>query len=55
MILHNCMFLIEVLEEGTAEHRHHEQRIYDLAFICLCLRDSVSLFSRINITDEKVG
>jgi hypothetical protein len=55
MFLHNFMLLIAVLEEGTAEHQHQLQRIHALAFIGLCLRDSVFLFSIIEITDEEVG
>lgn len=54
MFLFNFMFLIEVLEEGT-DGEHYQQRIYGLAFICLYLRDSVYLFTRINITAEQLS
>lgn len=54
MFLFNFMFLIEVLEEGT-DGEHYQQRIYGLALMCLYLRDSVSLFTRINITSEQVS
>jgi hypothetical protein len=47
MFLHNFMFLFEVLEEGTTG-QNYQQRLYGLALICLYLRDSVSLFTRIN-------
>lgn len=54
MFLHNFMYLIELLEEGSDGQRH-QQRLYALAYIFLCLRDSVSLFCRINITNEQVS
>lgn len=53
MFLHNFMFLIDILEkDSTGMHSKH---LHIHAFLCLCLRDSVSLFSRINITDRQVS
>lgn len=52
--LFNFMFLVEALEEGTAG-QNYQQRIYGLALLCFYLRDSVSLFTRVYITDEQVS
>ena len=52
MFLHNFMFLIDVLEkcikgkETEAIHCH--------AYLCLCLRNAVSLFSRFDITVDQI-
>jgi len=53
MFLHNFMFLIDLIEEGAVGKS--QQRIHAIAYACLCLRESVSLFSRLNITDEQVS
>jgi hypothetical protein len=53
MFLHNFMFLIDILEKDSTGMQSKHLHIH--AFLCLCLRDSVSLFSRINITDRQVS
>ena len=52
MFLHNFMFLIDVLEDGASSKA--AQLLHVHAYTCLCLRNAVSLFSRVNITDEEV-
>ena len=53
MFLHNFMFIIDILEKDyTGMHSKH---LHIHAFLCLCLRDSVTLFSRINITDRQAS
>ncbi len=46
------MFLIDLLEKNVTENQSEVLHIH--AYLCLCLRNAVSLFSRINITDEQV-
>ena len=52
--LHNFMYLIDAVEpmsqKGTKEHH----TLHVLAYFCLTLRNCVSLFSRVEITDEQV-
>ena len=51
--LYNFMYLIDLLDsdsQGLEKNYCHVQ-----AFICLCLRDIVSYFSRLEISDEEVG
>jgi hypothetical protein len=52
MFLHNFMFLIDVLENGVSGKAGELLHVH--AYLCLCLRNAVSLFSRVNITDERV-
>ena len=51
MFLHNFMFLIDLLEKNASEK---SEILHIHAYLCLCLRNAVSLFSRVNITDEQV-
>ena len=51
MFLHNFMFLIDVLENGISGKAAELLHIH--AYLCLCLRNAVSLFTRVNITDEQ--
>ena len=51
MFLHNFMFLISILE-GQAKSPQAKLIVHIHAY--LCLRNAVSLFSRINISDEDV-
>ena len=53
MFLHNFMFLIDLVEEKTLGMQSKQLHIH--AYLCLCLRNAVSLFSRINISDEEVS
>ena len=52
MFLHNFMFLINVLENGASGKAAELLHVH--AYLCLCLRNAVSLFSRVNITDEQI-
>ena len=52
MFLHNFMFLIDILEKDSTGMQSKHLHIH--SFLCLCLRDAVSLFSRVNITDGQV-
>ena len=54
MFLHNFLFLISTLE-GQAKSQQAKQIIHIHAYMWLCLRNAVSLFSRINISDEEVS
>ena len=49
MFLHNFMFLIDLLEKNASEK---SEILHIHAY--LCLRNAVSLFSRVNITDQQV-
>ena len=46
------LFLIDVLENGISGKAAELLHIH--AYLCLCLRNAVSLFTRVNITDEQV-
>ena len=46
------MFLVDVVE-ARARGRQQES-LHVLAFLCLCLRDCVSLFNRLQISDSQV-
>ena len=48
------MFLIDVLE-GVAKGQSALLTIHVHAYLCLCLRDAVSLFSRVKLTDQQVS
>ena len=52
LFLYNFMFLISVAEDAASGQDHFH--LHFIAYICLCLRDSVSLFTRVNITDVEV-
>lgn len=52
MFLHNFMYLIDVLENGVSGKASKLLHVH--AYLCLCLRNVVSLFSRVNITDDQV-
>ena len=49
LFLYNFMFLVDLLEKITPDK---SEILHIHAYICLCLRNAVSLFSRVNITDE---
>ena len=51
LFLYNFMFLVDLLEKITPDK---SEILHIHAYICLCLRNAVSLFSRVNITDEQV-
>ncbi len=53
LFLQNFMYVIDILE-GAAKSQQAVLLIHVHAYLCLCLRDAVSLFSRVNITDEQV-
>ena len=50
--LYNFMFLVEVLD--TFATGRQVQILHVHSYLCLCLRDCVALFSRVNITDEEL-
>jgi hypothetical protein len=52
MFLHNFMFLINVLENGVSGKAAELLHVHPN--LCFCLRNAVSLFSRVNITDEQI-
>ena len=52
MFLYNFMFLIDLLEKGVS--RKASQVLHIHAYLCLCLRNAVSLFTRVNITNEQI-
>ena len=53
MFLHNFMFLVDLLEENSLGMQSKQLHIH--AYLCFCLRNAVSLFTRINISDEEVS
>ncbi len=56
MFLHNFMFLISVLEgQAITKSQQAIQIVHIHACLCLSLRNAVSLFSRVNISDEEVS
>ena len=48
------MFPWSTVLESTAEPGRPKTILHVIAYICLCLRDCVSLFSRINISDDEI-
>ena len=52
--LHNFMFLISVVEPYAKNAFRQQLVFHALSYICLNLRECVSLFSRINITDNEI-
>ena len=53
--LHNFMFLISVVEPYAKNAFRQKLVFHALSYICLILRECVSLFSRINITDNEIA
>ena len=53
LFLHNFMFIINLLE-ASAINQQARLIIHIHAYLCLCLRDAVCLFSRVNITDAQI-
>ena len=51
MFLHNFMFLIDLLEKSVPAK---SEILHIHAYLCLCLRNAVTLFSRVNITDQQL-
>jgi hypothetical protein len=54
MFLHNFMFLISAVI-SSAESGRETVILHVLSYICLCLRDCVSIFNRLDISDNEVG
>ena len=54
LFLLNFVLLISAVEP-SAMHGREAKILQVLAYICLCLRDCVSLFSRLSISDEQVS
>ncbi len=54
MFVHNFMYIIDILE-GAAKGQQALLIIHIHAYLCLCLHDAVSLFSRVKITDQQVS
>ena len=53
LFLHNFMFLIDVLEQLSTDV---EKKVFYIhAYLCLCLRECVSLFCRVTISNEQVS
>ena len=51
--LQNFMFFIEALETPN-DDAHTKFKLHVFAFVCLCLRDAVSLFCRLNIDSQSL-
>ena len=54
MFLHNFMFLIGILE-SQSKSQQAKKVTHIHAYLCLCLHNAVSLFSRVNISGEEVS
>jgi hypothetical protein len=54
LFLQNFMFLIFCVENDVKKGSRQELILHVLAYICLCLRDSVSIFTRVSISDEDI-
>ena len=54
LFLHNFMILISCLENDVKKGTPQELILHILAYICLCLRDCVSIFTRIDISNNQV-
>ena len=54
LFLHNFMILISCLENDVKKGTRQEIILHILAYICLCLRDCVSIFTRIDISNNQV-
>jgi hypothetical protein len=55
LFLHNFMYLIDTIEPGTPEKTKSKFHLHVLAFLALTLRNCVSLFNRLSISDEQVS
>lgn len=53
--LYNFMMLISCVECPAKKDTRQEAILHVLAYICLCLRECVSLFTRVNISDDQVA
>ena len=53
LFLHNFMFLIDVLEQVSTGMGKKVLHIH--AYLCLCLHECISLFSRVTISDKQVS
>lgn len=52
LFLHNFMHLISSVERNG---RTDSNDLHIMAYVCLCLRDAVALFSRVNISDPQIS
>ena len=48
------MYLVDIAD-AHADTSNERFVIHVIAFICLCLRDAISLFSRLHIADEEIS
>lgn len=59
MFVHNFMFLIASVDNSAKKEletvRNAKEHVHAVAFLCLILRDCISLFSRLEIEDEQVS
>lgn len=55
LFLHNFMFLIDAIEPGVQDNTKSKFHFHVLAFLALNLRNCVSLFNRLDISDEQVS
>lgn len=53
--LHNFMVLVSCLENAVKKDSQEEAILHVLAYVCLSLRESVALFTRVDISDSEVG
>ena len=53
MFVHNFMFLISSVD-SSVEDPKAKQHLHAICFLCLVLRDCISLFSRVSINSEQV-
>ena len=54
LFLHNFMYLVDVIEPGIKDAVKAKFHLHVLAFLALTLRDCVSLFNCLSISDEQV-
>lgn len=54
LFLHSFMLLISAVDPGSSCPGRLGKVYHCIAYLCLCLRDCVSLFSRVNITDQEL-
>ena len=55
LFLQNLMLLISSVENDVAKGTRAEFILQVIAYTCLCLRDSVSIFTRVSISDEDIA
>ena len=55
LFLRNFMVLISSVEDSVRKGTREEVILHVLAYICLCLRDCVSIFTRVTISDEDIA